>query len=76
MAWSREDISTLRMSLFWNDTAEEIAAVLSKDVSEVLAKAAELGLSLKRLDEITGAACVEGLPLPSSGASAILSPDS
>jgi hypothetical protein len=48
--WSREDISTIRLGSFWGDTAEEIAYLLSRDVDAVLQKAAELAITLKRLD--------------------------
>src|SRR3954469_26001453 len=47
--WSRADIATLKMSLFWNDTAEDVAFILGNDVNEVQAKAHELGVGLKRL---------------------------
>jgi hypothetical protein len=49
MSWSRADISTLKMSFFWNDTAEDVAFILGKDVNEVQAKGYELGIGLKRL---------------------------
>jgi hypothetical protein len=49
MSWSRADISTLKMSFFWNHTAEDVAFILSKDVDEVQAKAYALGIKLKRL---------------------------
>jgi hypothetical protein len=49
MAWSKSEIATLKMSLFWNDTAEHVAFVLGRDVNDVQAKAQELGISLKRL---------------------------
>jgi hypothetical protein len=49
MAWSMSDISTLKMSVFWNDTAEDVAFILGKSVDEVQAKAAELNIHLNRL---------------------------
>jgi hypothetical protein len=48
MDWSREDVFTLRMSSFWGDTAEEVAHLLSRDVADVMQKAADLGIRLKR----------------------------
>jgi hypothetical protein len=52
MPWSREDIATLKLSAFWNDTAEEIAYMLSRDPDDVAAKARELGFRLYRLYEV------------------------
>jgi hypothetical protein len=49
MPWSRDDDRMLKMGIFWGDTAEEVATMLSKDVSAVLDRAAELGLSIKRI---------------------------
>jgi hypothetical protein len=49
MAWSTSDISTLKMSFFWNDSAEDVAFILGKDVAEVQAKARELGIHLQTL---------------------------
>src|SRR3954452_2970386 len=49
MAWSISDISTLKMSFFWNDSAEDVAFILRKDVAEVQAKARELGIHLQTL---------------------------
>jgi len=54
MDWSREDVFALKMGAFWGDTAEEIASFLSKDVADVLSKAGELGVPIKRLKHITG----------------------
>jgi hypothetical protein len=49
MGWSRSEIATLKMSFFWNDTAEDVAFILGRDANDVQAKAQELGISLKRL---------------------------
>jgi hypothetical protein len=49
MGWSRSEIATLKMSFFWNDTAEDVAFILGRDTNDVQAKAQELGISLKRL---------------------------
>jgi hypothetical protein len=55
-AWSKEDIAALKLSAFWNDTAEEIAYMLCRDPEEVVAKARELGLRLQRLHEVVSPA--------------------
>jgi hypothetical protein len=56
MDWSRADVSTLKMSFFWNDTAEDVAFILGKDLNDVQAKAYELGIGLKRLRDYKPAA--------------------
>jgi hypothetical protein len=43
----------LKMGIFWGDTAEEVAVMLTKDVSAVLDRAAELHLSIKRVAMLT-----------------------
>jgi hypothetical protein len=49
MSWSRDDDQMLKMGVFWGDTAEEVAAMLSKEVSDVLDRACEFQLPIKRL---------------------------
>ena len=53
--WPQEDISTIKLGSFWGDTAEEIAYLLSRELDEVLQKAAELGIALKRSELPTDA---------------------
>jgi hypothetical protein len=52
MSWSKREIAVLKLSAFWNDTAEEIAYMLDRDPDDVAAKAQELGLRLYRLYEV------------------------
>jgi hypothetical protein len=47
MEWSRDEMTTLKMSVSCGDWAEEIASMLSKDVAEVRQKAEALGLTIK-----------------------------
>src|SRR5688500_4316788 len=53
LSWSKHDIATLKLSAFWNDTAEEIAYMLGMDPDEVIAKANELGLRVARISDLT-----------------------
>jgi hypothetical protein len=46
MEWSRDEMTTLKMSVSCGDWAEEIASMLSKDVVEVRQKAEALGLTI------------------------------
>jgi hypothetical protein len=43
----------LKMGIFWGDTAEEVAAMLSKEVSEVLDRASDFQLPITRLAMLT-----------------------
>jgi hypothetical protein len=47
MEWSRDEITTLKMSVSWGDWAEEIGSILSKDAAEVRHMAEALGLTIK-----------------------------
>jgi hypothetical protein len=52
MAWSKEDVATLKLAACWNDTIEEIAYMLGKDPDLVASKAQELGLRVSHLHDV------------------------
>jgi hypothetical protein len=49
MSWSREDDQMLKLGVVWGDKAEEVAAMLSKEIADVLNRASELRLPIKQL---------------------------
>lgn len=65
MVWSRNDISLLKLSSFWGDTAAEIAAILGRDVEEIETMARKLGISLKL--QFHRSPALQPDPYPSSG---------
>ncbi|MCC6888689.1 MAG: hypothetical protein IT536_09160 [Hyphomicrobiales bacterium] len=48
MQWSRHDISLLKLSCCWGDTAAEIANILGKDIHEIHEMARKLDIVLKQ----------------------------